>query len=123
MKYMHTNPDWWYNVVSPYLISKRPSSRLTTQFAVPASVEFVVDPRYRLYFDSQDEDINNDLLCKLENKQSHYTPYLGTSSMICFLKYVGEFDYNKMLMTSTNKRDYTSVSSVIPFSSHTTPYI
>ena len=115
MKYMHTNPDWWYNVVSPYLLSKRPSSKLT-QFAIPTSVEFVVDPRYRIYFDIQDEDIYDELSLKIECKQSYYTPYLGTSSMICFLKYVGEFDYISMSQKITNKGVYIPVSSIIPFS-------
>lgn len=117
MKYMHTNPDWWYNVLSPYLLSNRPSSRPMTQFAVPASVEFLVDPRYRFYVDSQRQDINKELLFKLENNQSYFTPYLGTSSMISFIKYVGEFEYNKVTTTTiTNKKEYFPVSSIIPFS-------
>jgi CRISPR-associated protein Cas5h len=51
MKYMHTNPDWWQNV-SHYLEGKTISKYI--QFAVPASVEFLVNPRYRVYIDSGD---------------------------------------------------------------------
>jgi hypothetical protein len=47
----------------------------------------------------------------LREKQTVFTPYLGTSSMISFLKYVDEYNY-----THVSLNDYVPVKSVIPFS-------
>ncbi len=45
------------------------------------------------------------------NRQSYYTPYLGTSSLIASVKYIGEFEYDY-----SGIKDYVPVSSIIPFS-------
>jgi CRISPR-associated protein Cas5 subtype I-B len=79
--------------------------------AVPASVEFLVKPSYRLYIDTKNEQINDDLATNLRNKQSFYTPYLGGTSMIASTKYVGKFDYEP----APNNSEYLPVSSIIPF--------
>lgn len=107
MKYMHTNPDWWQNI-SLYLQNK--TSSKTIQFAVPAAVELLVEPKYRIYIDCQ--DINHELSNMLKNNKTYYTPYLGSSSMICSAKYVGEYDYNRI----SSKKDYLPVCSIVPFS-------
>jgi CRISPR-associated protein Cas5 subtype I-B len=108
MKYMHTNPDWWQNI--PLYFQNKTSSK-NIQFAVPASVEFLVEPKYRIYIDC--EVIASELATMLKKKRTHYTPYLGSSSMICSTKYVGEFDYDKI---SSLRKDYLPVCSIIPFS-------
>lgn len=106
MKYMHTNPDWW-RYIPLYLANKTSDTRI--QFAVPTSVEFLVNPIYRIYIDN--EKINHSLSEKLENKQSHYTPYLGSSSMIAFIKYIGEYSYREIKL-----KDYVPIKSILYFS-------
>ena len=107
MKYMHTNPDWWHNI-SLYFQNK--TSSRTIQFAVPAAIELLVEPKYRIYIDNQ--EINYELTKMLKNKKSYYTPYLGSSSMICSAKYVGEFKYDMI----SSEKNYLPVRSIIPFS-------
>jgi CRISPR-associated protein Cas5h len=108
IKYMHTNPDWWQNI-SLYFQNK--TSSKTIQFAVPAAVEVLVEPKYRIYIDCQ--EITYELLTMLKNKKTFYTPYLGSSSMICSTRYVGESDYDRI---SSSRKDYFPVYSIIPFS-------
>jgi CRISPR-associated protein Cas5h len=108
MNYMHTNPDWWKGI-SVYLMNKPRRKKNPTQFAVPASVEFLINPRYRIYVDST--TIHSGLMHSLREKQTVFTPYLGTSSMISFLKYVDEYNY---ALVSPN--DYVRITSVIRFS-------
>jgi len=107
MKYMHTNPDWWQEV-SLYLRREQRKNERRIQFAVPASVEFLVKPIYRIYFDN--DEFNEELETLLQKRLAHYTPYLGTSSMICFTKYVGSYDY-----TSFSAKEYVAISSILPF--------
>jgi CRISPR-associated protein Cas5h len=112
MKYMHINPKWWNQTLGHYIKSTPFLLQKTRQqMAVPASVEILVDPAYRIYIDTNNERINNQLLQDLRNKQSYYTPYLGMSSMISSLRYVGEFEYK-----NSASNDYLPVSSIIPFS-------
>jgi CRISPR-associated protein Cas5h len=107
MKYMHTNHDWWQNI-SLYFQNK--TSSKTIQFAVPAAVEFLVEPKYRIYFECQ--EITNELSNTLKNKKTYYTPYLGSSSMICSTNYVGEFDFDRI----SSGKEYLPICSIIPFS-------
>jgi CRISPR-associated protein Cas5h len=112
MKYMHINHDWWNETLNHYLKNTQFVLQKTrAQMAVPASVELLVKPSYRLYVDTNNEQINNDLATNLRNKQSFYTPYLGGTSMIASAKYVGEFDYEP----APNNGEYLPVSSIIPF--------
>jgi CRISPR-associated protein Cas5h len=104
MKYMHTNPDWWQNI-SYYFQNKTSTKQI--QFAVPASVELLVNPKYRIYIDN--EQTNTQLTKMLQDKKTFYTPYLGTSSMFCAIKHVGEFEYKIV-----SKKE-TPVRSSIPF--------
>ncbi|MGB6529416.1 MAG: type I-B CRISPR-associated protein Cas5b [Candidatus Nitrosopolaris sp.] len=111
MKYMHINPKWWNETLSHYINNTQFVLQETReQIAVPASVEVLVDPAYGIYIDIN-EKINDELSRTLMNRQSYYTPYLGTSSLIASAKYSGEFEYDY----SANK-DYVPVSSIIPFS-------
>jgi CRISPR-associated protein Cas5h len=111
MKYMHTNPKWWTTVVSYYIHRTDKALLSTEQFAIPASAEFLVNPSYRIYIDAS-KDINNQLLINLKNKQTNYTPYLGTSSMICSLRNVNESEY-KNIPPPTK---YIQLSSILHFS-------
>ena len=112
MKYMHINPDWWNESLSHYVNSTSYVLMKTRpQIAVPASAEILVKPAYRIYV-AINEKINSELSESLRNKQSHYTPYLGTSSMISSVKYIGEFEYDY----SVTKEDYIPMSSIVAFS-------
>ena len=106
---MHTNPKWWSTILR-YLNDTDSASSSVGQFAIPASAEFLVNPSYRVYIDTNNK-INCRLLENLKNKQTYYTPYLGTSSMICSVNYVNQFDY-----LDTSPRGYVPVNSIIPFS-------
>jgi CRISPR-associated protein Cas5h len=108
IKQMNTNPDWWSNFLYPFLYKKNISGK-NIQFSVPASIEVLIDPVYKIYFDGG-EDNNDKLSTFLEKKTSYYTPYLGTSSMIAYTKYIGTFGYNASEIT-----EYAPVSSVVPF--------
>lgn len=104
-KEKNIHPDWLSNI-SKYLENKMATKE--TPFSVPASIELLVSPKYRIFFDGG--KINSDLLSWLKTKRSYYTPYLGSSSMICSTRFVGEFEYSK----SMKKEAF--VSSIIPFS-------
>ena len=111
MKYMHINPKWWNETLSNYI--KGVSCILLKQreqMAVPASIEYLLNPAYRIYIDTNNEKINNELSQSLGNKQSHYTPFLGSSSMIASTKFLGEFEYKRY-----SSKTYVQVSSIIPF--------
>jgi CRISPR-associated protein Cas5 subtype I-B len=80
MKYMHINPKWWNETLSHYINNIQFVLEETReQIAVPASVEVLVDPAYRIYIDIN-EKINDELSQTLMNRQCYYTQYLGTSS-------------------------------------------
>lgn len=61
-----------------------------------ARVEFVKDPRYRIYFSHSDEALYNNLRSLLINHQSIYTPCLGLSQLICNFRFVGEFGLKRL---------------------------
>jgi CRISPR-associated protein Cas5h len=115
MKYMHINKDWWNETLNRYLNGRQfILQKIRAQIAVPASVEFLVNPAYRIYVDCCNEEINDKLSESLRNKQSYYTPCLGGSSMIASLKHVGEFDYEAV----NGNGDFLPVSSIISFNGH-----
>lgn len=99
------HPDWLANI--PKYLENKPISKVTP-FSVPVSIELLVSPKYRIFFDGG--KTNSDLLGMLRSKKSYYTPYLGSSSMICSIRFVGEFEYAR------SKKTEEMVSSVIPFS-------
>jgi CRISPR-associated protein Cas5h len=114
MKYMHINKDWWNETLNRYLNNRQfVLQKIRTQIAVPASVEFLVNPSYRIYVDSN-EEINEKLSHSLQNKQCYYTPSLGASSCICSTKYIGDFEYESV----NSNGDFLPVSSIISFNGH-----
>jgi len=52
--------------------------------------EFLKDPRYRIYFYHEDEEIHQSLKRNLSQHKSVYTPYLGISECLANFEYVGE---------------------------------
>jgi CRISPR-associated protein Cas5h len=98
------HPDWLATI--PRYLINMPIPKVPS-FSVPASIELLIHPKYRIFFDGG--TINKKLYDMLKSKKSHYTPYLGSSSMICSAKIVGNFEYAK-----SNESEY-KVSSVISF--------
>lgn len=99
------HPDWLATI--PRYLENKPVTK-NTPFSVPSSIELLVNPKYRIFFDGG--RINSDLADMLRTKKSYYTPYLGSSSMICSARFVGEFEY------AHSKKKEEMLSSVISFS-------
>lgn len=53
--------------------------------------EFVKEPKYRIYFCTQHNQIYQKLKTCLEKHQSIYTPYLGISEFIANFEYINEY--------------------------------
>lgn len=58
----------------------------------PTTMEYVVNPHYRIFFWHSDEDISMKLLNQLESQESVYTPVLGLAHCLANFKFIGEFD-------------------------------
>jgi CRISPR-associated protein Cas5h len=99
------HPDWLATI--PRYLENKPITK-QVPFSVPVSIELLVNPKYRIFFDGG--KINVDLANMLRSKKSHYTPYLGSSSMICSTRFVGEFEYGR------SRKKEEVLSSVISFS-------
>ncbi len=120
MKYMHINHDWIYGPLNRYLSGRQfILQKMRAPMSTAASVELLVNPFYRIYVDTNSEDINNNLASNIRNKQSYYTPYLGGSSYICSLRYIGEYEYEKDVSNGL----YRKVSSIIPYTNNRMPRI
>lgn len=59
------------------------STKDLTRTQVP--FEFVKEPRYRIYFQSQNEDLFSQIKQKIKSGKSVYTPYLGISECLAKL--------------------------------------
>lgn len=119
VKYMHVNHDWWHGPLHSYLSGKQYLSiKGRPLMSTAASVELLRDVKYRIYVDTNNEEINNKLATNLRNKQSYYTPYLGSSSYMCSLKYIGEFDYGPV---GNGGNEYLPVSSLVPYLNNKIP--
>lgn len=96
---MHTHVDAW----------KPPSKNIKLEnFRARVKVEFLHDPKFRIYF-NHDLDTQNDLKNKLLGHETVFTPYLGTSSMIANFEYLGEY------LCSQIPKAVVPISSIIPF--------
>ena len=73
-----------------------------------ASQELLVSPKYRIYFSNP--EVDSDLELFLANSKARFIPYLGKSSMIASVKFIGKYRYEK-----NPSRQYVDVSSIIPF--------
>lgn len=103
-KEKNVHPDWLDKI--PLYLENKAVSKVPS-FSVPASIEILVNPKYRIYFDGG--EMNSRLLRFLNTKSTHYTPYLGSSSMICSARFVSEANY-----TRTNEKNVI-ISSIMPF--------
>ena len=76
----------------------------------PTMMEFVYQPRYRIYFSHLQTHIQEQLYDKLKAKEAVYTPTMGLASLISNFEFVGEFEAS--LQKSSDKA--VSVQTVIP---------
>ena len=72
-------------------------------------IEYVKDPRYRIYFQHTDIDLFDRAKNLLETHECVYTVSLGLSELLANYQYIGKFDLER----KTN-RDPVSIHSVIP---------
>ncbi|MGB9677235.1 MAG: type I-B CRISPR-associated protein Cas5b [Candidatus Ratteibacteria bacterium] len=75
----------------------------------PAPIEFIKNPKYRIYFWIDDEEKYNNLKNFLKEHKSFYTPYLGISEMIANFKFIGEYKPEVIL----NYNDPIDIHTVI----------
>lgn len=58
----------------------------------PTTMEFVYQPKYRIYFNHTNNDIHSQLKKQLQNKDAVYTPTMGIANLISNFEYFGEVD-------------------------------
>ncbi len=75
-------------------------------------IEFLKDPRYRVYFKHLDTKIHEGLKSLLEKHRCVYTPCMGLSENIANFDFIGEFDGK----TVVDNKDWIHIKSVIPAS-------
>lgn len=54
--------------------------------------EFLKEPSYRLYINISKDELFNQLINKVKNKETYYTLSLGLANLIANFKYIGVFD-------------------------------
>lgn len=76
----------------------------------PINMEYLKDPAFRIYFYHKDPGIYEKLKICLETGKTCYTPCLGLSEHVAFLKYAGEFEAYSVI----NSSGMVEIQSVIP---------
>jgi CRISPR-associated protein Cas5h len=62
----------------------------------PTMMEFVHQPRYRIYFSHQNNEIYGKLKFALNEHKAVYNPCLGLAFLTSNFEFIGEFDANKI---------------------------
>lgn len=76
----------------------------------PTNMDFVLRPKYRIFFRHTDENIYFELRSRLETHTTFYTPVLGLANLIANFRYLGEFE--SVYKEATD--DFISIHSIIP---------
>lgn len=76
----------------------------------PTTMEFVYQPKYRIYFFHKQESIHKQLKERLENKTSVYTPTMGLAGLLSNFGFIGEFEASFI----EDKTKPVSIQTVIP---------
>ncbi len=58
-------------------------------------IEFVKNPKYRIFVIVEDQNIYEKLKEMLKNKKTYYTVYLGITECIADYEFIGEFEVNQ----------------------------
>lgn len=61
----------------------------------PTTMEYLVKPRFRIFFSHKDEQIYNSLKENLEEKRTVYTPVLGLAHCIANFEFLGEYELTR----------------------------
>jgi CRISPR-associated protein Cas5h len=85
--YLHTKIN--EGMTSDFLIKKR------TQ--IPC--QYVKKPKYRIYLNSKNNELYNEIRERLESSNFHYSISLGQAQHLAKIKYLGEFDLKKENVT------------------------
>lgn len=80
-------------------------------------IQYLVNPEYTIYMTVPDEDLQNDIVESLSNRQYEFTPYLGISECLCNIDYHGVVDLEKESV------DSESIDSIIPESEMSDFYV
>ncbi len=88
--------------------AKGPGMNLITE-RTQINLEFLKNPKYRIYFHHTDENIYQELKGNLRSHRSVYTPCLGLSENIANFKFIDEY---KVKSEATG--EYVQINSVLP---------
>lgn len=58
----------------------------------PTTMEYLVKPRFRIFFSHKDDEIYNSLKENLEEKRTVYTPVLGLAHCLANFEFLGEYE-------------------------------
>jgi len=83
----------------------------TNQNRKPTTLEYVYQPKYRIYFTHENDDIYQQLKTHLKNHTSIYTPTLGLANLLSDFCFVGEYETN---LIESGKSKSIEINSVIP---------
>lgn len=61
----------------------------------PTTMEYIINPHYRVFFSHNDESIFNKLRNKLQKNETVYTPVLGLAHCLANLNFIGEYELEK----------------------------
>lgn len=80
-------------------------------FSRPTSIELVVDPAYRVYY--QGEAIN-DLESRLAHSQSHYHTYLGAAYCLTFPKWIKRVPTSELAPLDWQSEPVIETDTIVP---------
>jgi len=79
-------------------------------FVTAVKLDLLRDVHYRIYFNTDDQDLHGQLKEYLEKNWSTFAPYLGHANLLVDITYLGEFPLAEL------KENTAEVSTVIPVS-------
>lgn len=75
----------------------------------PTMIEYVYEPKYRIYFHHENEELYLNLKTHLQKHTSEYSPTLGLANLHSDFEFIGEFEVEKQFSEKS-----VQISSVIP---------
>lgn len=83
----------------------------STQNRKPTTIEYVYQPKYRVYFMHSNNQLFTQLKENLQSHKSFYTPSLGLANLLSNFEYVGEFDSTEI---EGDSKHSIKINSAIP---------
>ena len=62
----------------------------------PTLMEYIVKPKYRIYFIHKNDTLYNNLKSKLISHESYFTPVMGLANLISNFQYITESDFEEI---------------------------